>query len=128
LSAHPKVFVVGDAASVVGLTLPGVAQVAIQQGRFVGKLIAGQIQGPSPPRPFRYQDRGNMAVVGKNFAILERGKLRLAGFATWVLWATLHIMTLPQLQNRLRVQVQWAWNYLTAQRSSRIISEPKRDY
>jgi NADH dehydrogenase len=130
LEKHPRVFVVGDAASVVqdGRPLPGVAQVAIQQGRFVGELIAAQVLGRSLSRPFRYRDRGNMAVVGRNFAILERGKLRLAGFATWIVWALLHIMFLPQLQNRLRVQTQWIWSYLTGQRSSRIISEPKRDY
>jgi NADH:ubiquinone reductase (H+-translocating) len=131
LDKYPRVFVVGDAASVVqhGRALPGVAQVAIQQGRFAGELIAAQVLGRSLSQPFRYQDRGNMAVVvGKNFAILERGKLRLAGFATWIVWALLHIMFLPQLQNRLRVQTQWIWSYLTSQRSSRIISEPKRDY
>jgi NADH:ubiquinone reductase (H+-translocating) len=130
LEKHPRVFVVGDAASVVqdGHPLPGVAQVAIQQGRFVGELITAQVRGRSTSRPFRYRDRGNMAVVGRNFAILERGKLRLAGFATWIVWALLHIMFLPQLQNRLRVQTQWIWSYLTGQRSSRIILEPKRDY
>jgi NADH dehydrogenase len=130
LDKHPRVFVVGDAASVVqrGRALPGVAQVAIQQGRFAGELIAAQMLARSLSQPFRYRDRGNMAVVGKNFAILERGKLRLAGLATWILWALLHIIFLPQLQNRMRVQTQWIWSYLTGQRSSRIISEPKRDY
>jgi NADH dehydrogenase len=122
------VFVVGDASSVVsdGRPVPGVAQAAIQQGRYVGRLIARQLKGREPKHPFRYFDKGNMAVVGKNFAILESGRLRMSGFVTWLVWAFLHIMSLPQLQNRLRVQRQWLWSYFTGQRSSRLIPEPPR--
>jgi NADH dehydrogenase len=65
-----------------------------------------------------------MAVVGKNFAILESGRLRMSGFATWLVWIFLHLLSLPQLQNRLRVQSQWLWSYFTGQRSSRLIPEP----
>ena len=65
-----------------------------------------------------------MAVVGKNFAILESGRLRMSGFVTWLVWVFLHLMSLPQLQNRLRVQRQWLWSYFTGQRSSRLIPEP----
>jgi NADH dehydrogenase len=120
------VFVIGDASSVVrdGKPVPGVAQAAIQQGRYVGRLIARQLEGRAPMRPFRYFDKGNMAVVGKNFAILESGRLRMSGFLTWLAWVFLHLMSLPQLQNRLRVQTQWFWSYYTGQRSSRLISEP----
>ena len=123
------VFVVGDASSVVskGRPVPGVAQAAIQQGRYVGRLIARQLEGHEPKRPFRYSDRGNMAVVGKNFAILESGRLRMSGFATWLVWVFLHLISLPQLQNRLRVQRQWLWSYFTGQRSSRLIPESPRD-
>jgi len=126
LAEHPNVFVIGDAATVLqdGRALPGVAQVAIQQGRFVGLLLGARIAGRAIARPFRYRDRGNMAVVGKNFAVLERGGLRLSGLFTWILWALIHIMFLPQLQNRLRVQTQWLWSYATGQRSSRLIPEP----
>jgi NADH dehydrogenase len=122
------VFVVGDASSVVrnGRPVPGVAQAAIQQGRYVGRLISHQLKGWESKRPFRYFDKGNMAVVGKNFAILESGRLRMSGFLTWLVWVFLHIMSLPQLQNRLRVQNQWLWSYFTGQRSSRIIPEPPR--
>jgi NADH dehydrogenase len=122
------VFIVGDASSVVsdGRPVPGVAQAAIQQGRYVGRLIARQLKGREPKHPFRYFDKGNMAVVGKNFAILESGRLRMSGFVTWLVWAFLHIMSLPQLQNRLRVQRQWLWSYFTGQRSSRLIPEPSR--
>jgi NADH:ubiquinone reductase (H+-translocating) len=124
----PDVFVVGDAAAVTqdGHPVPGVAQAAIQQGRFVGRLVAARVRGRKDGHAFRYHSKGNMAVVGKNFAILEAGRLRTAGFATWLVWAMLHVMALPQLQNRFRVQWQWLWSYLSGQRSSRLISEAPR--
>jgi NADH:ubiquinone reductase (H+-translocating) len=129
LPSQPQVYVIGDAASVLqdGRPLPGVAQVAIQQGRFVGRSIAAQIDSRPNARAFRYADRGNMAVVGKNFAVLERGELRLSGFIIWVVWALIHVMFLPQGQNRLRVQMQWLWSYMTGQRSSRLIPEPRAE-
>ena len=119
------VFVAGDASSVVrdGRPVPGVAQAAIQEGRYVGRLIARQLKGREPTHPFRYFDKGNMAVVGRNFAILESGRLRMNGFVTWLVWVCLHLMTLPQLQNRMRVQTEWFWSYFTGQRSSRLIPE-----
>jgi NADH:quinone reductase (non-electrogenic) len=124
----PGVFVVGDAASVMQNEhpVPGVAQAAIQEGRYVGRLIAKELKGRKVKRPFRYFDKGNMAVVGKNYAVLERGWLRTSGFLTWLVWAFVHILSLPQLQNRLRVQRQWFWSYFTGQRSSRLIPEPPR--
>jgi len=106
--------------------VPGVAQAAIQQGRYVGRLIARQLKGREWKHPFHYADKGNMAVVGKNFASLESGFLRMSGFVTWLVWIFLHLMTLPQLQNRLRVQTQWLWSYFTGQRSSRLIAEAPR--
>jgi NADH dehydrogenase len=124
----PGVFVVGDAASVMrnGDPVPGVAQAAIQEGRYVGRLIGKELKEREVKRPFRYFDKGNMAVVGKNFAVLERGSLRTSGFLTWLVWAFVHVLSLPQLQNRLRVQHQWVWSYFTGQRSSRLIPEPPR--
>jgi NADH:ubiquinone reductase (H+-translocating) len=124
----PGVFVVGDAASVMQNEhpVPGVAQAAIQEGRYVGRLIAKELKGRKVKRPFRYFDKGNMAVVGKNYAVLERGWLRTGGFLTWLVWAFVHILSLPQPQNRLRVQRQWLWSYFTGQRSSRLIPEPPR--
>jgi NADH dehydrogenase len=126
----PGVFVVGDAASVMQNEhpVPGVAQAAIQEGRYVGRLIAKELKGRKVKRPFRYFDKGNMAVVGKNYAVLERGSLRTSGFLTWLVWAFVHILSLPQLQNRLRVQRQWFWSYFTGQRSSRLIPEPPRGH
>jgi NADH dehydrogenase len=121
----PGVFVAGDAASVMQSdhAVPGVAQAAIQEGRYVGRLIAKELKGRKAKRPFRYFDRGNMAVVGKNYAVLERGWLRTSGALTWLVWAFVHVLALPQLQNRLRVQRQWVWSYFTGQRSSRLIPE-----
>jgi NADH dehydrogenase len=106
-----------------GRPVPGVAQAAIQQGRFVGRVIADRVRGRKAGQPFRYRNKGNMAVVGKNFAILEAGYFHSSGFLTWLVWAALHILALPQLQNRFRVQTQWFWSYLSGQRSSRLISE-----
>jgi NADH dehydrogenase len=122
------VFAVGDVAALSqdGRPLPGVAQVAIQQGRYVGRVITRQLKGRVPRRPFRYFDKGSMAVVGKNFAVLERGRIRTSGFITWLVWVFIHVMFLPQLQNRLRVQRQWFWSYWTGQRGSRLISEAPR--
>jgi NADH dehydrogenase len=123
------VFVIGDAASVMskGRPVPGVAQAAIQQGQYVGRLIASQLKGRARGYPFQYADKGNMAVVGKNFAILESGFLRTGGFAAFLVWIVLHVLALPQLQNRFRVQVQWLWSYFTGQRSSRLIPELPKD-
>jgi NADH dehydrogenase len=122
------VFAVGDVAALGqnGRLLPGVAQVAIQQGRYVGQVIARELKGRAPRRPFLYFDKGNMAVIGKNFAVLERGRIRMSGFITWLVWVFIHVMFLPQLQNRLRVQRQWFWSYWTGQRGSRLISEAPR--
>jgi NADH dehydrogenase len=124
----PNVFVAGDAAAMTqdGHPVPGVAQAAIQQGKFVGRVIASRVRGRKDGRPFRYHNKGNMAVVGKNFAVLEAGHLRTSGFLTWLVWAALHVLALPQLQNRFRVQNQWFWSYLSGQRSSRLISEGPR--
>ena len=124
----PGVFVVGDAASVVQNEhpVPGVAQAAIQEGRYVGRLIANDLKGLKVKRPFHYSNKGNMAVVGKNYAVLERGWLHTSGFLTWLVWAFIHVLSLPQMQNRLRVQRQWLWSYFTGQRGSRLIPEPPR--
>jgi NADH dehydrogenase len=129
LEGVPGVYVIGDASSVMsnGRPVPGVAQAAIQQGRYVGRLIARQLKGRAWKHPFHYADKGNMAVVGKNFAILESGVLRTSGFVAFLIWIALHLLALPQLQNRLRVQTQWLWFYFTGQRSSRLIPElPKK--
>src|SRR6266481_1222172 len=120
---HPEVFVVGDTASLdqAGKPLPGVAQVAIQQGRYAGKLIHSTITGSSAPAPFRYFDKGNLAVVGKGFAVLQSGKVHLSGSLAWLVWAAVHIQFLAQWGTRISVFLQWMWTFLTGQRSSRLI-------
>jgi NADH dehydrogenase len=125
LPTDGAVYAIGDVAAVVerGRPVPGIAQAAIQQGQHVGRAIAARIEGRPPPQPFSYADRGTMAVVGKNFALLQRGSLGISGFATWWLWALIHVAYLPQLQNRLRVQLQWLWSYFSGQRGARLIAE-----
>jgi NADH:ubiquinone reductase (H+-translocating) len=120
---HPEIFVVGDTASLDqdGKPLAGVAQVAMQQGRYAGKVIRRQVTGKQPLKPFRYFDKGNMAVVGKGYAVLESGKIRLHGLIAWFAWAFIHITFLAQLSLQISVFLQWAWLFLTGHRGSRLI-------
>jgi NADH dehydrogenase len=120
---HPEIFVVGDTASFEenGKPLPGVAQVAMQQGRYAGKVLHSRITGSTPPGPFSYFDKGNMAVVGKGFAVLQSYKLRISGFGAWLAWALIHLQFLATSSLRLTVFLQWVWTYLTGQRGSRLI-------
>jgi NADH:ubiquinone reductase (H+-translocating) len=95
--------------------------VAIQQGRYTGKLIGRRLTGKPAPAPFRYFDKGNMAVVGKGFAVLQSGKVHVSGFIAWLAWAAVHLQFLAQSSLRVSVFVQWVWTYLTGQRGSRLI-------
>ena len=124
-----SVFVVGDAANITqgGRPLPGVAQVAIQSGAFAGRVIAGELEGRAPTKSFSYFNKGNLAVVGKNYAVFERENTRLSGFLAWLIWAFIHIAFLPQLQNQLRVGIQWLYTYSTGQRGARLIPETTPD-
>jgi NADH dehydrogenase len=121
---NPAVFVAGDLASFshqTGKPLPGVAQVAKQEGAHaaanIGRLIAGQ-----PTRPFHYYDPGNMATIGRNAAIADFGFLRVSGYLGWLLWLFVHILFLIGFRNRMSVMLQWAAAYLTYQRSVRLIT------
>jgi NADH:quinone reductase (non-electrogenic) len=120
---HPEIFVVGDTASLDqdGKPLPGVAQVAMQQGRYAGRLIHRRVIGKPAPRSFRYFDKGNMAVVGKGFAVLQSGKVRISGFVASLAWAAVHLEFLAQSSLRVSVFMQWVWTYVTGQRGSRLI-------
>jgi NADH dehydrogenase FAD-containing subunit len=120
---HPEIFVIGDTASLDqdGWPLPGVAQVAMQQGRYAGRVIRRRLAGQSAPRPFRYFDKGTLAVVGQGFAVLQSGKLRMSGRLAWLGWAAVHVLFLPQSSLRVGVFLQWIWTYLTGQRGSRLI-------
>ena len=123
IADHPEVFVIGDTASLDhdGKPLPGVAQVAMQQGHYAGQLIHRRLTGKPAPAPFSYFDKGNLAVVGKGFAVLESGKVRLSGFPAWLVWVAVHWQFLGQSSLRLSVLVQWMWTYLTGQRGSPLI-------
>jgi NADH dehydrogenase len=120
---HPEVFVIGDTAAFEqdGKPLPGVAQVAIQQGRYVGKSIHRRIVGRSSLPPFRYFDKGNMAVVGKGFAVLQSGKVQISGLFAWLAWAAVHLQFLAERHLRVSVFLQWVWSGVTGQRGSRLI-------
>jgi len=120
---HPEILVVGDTASLDqnGKPLAGVAQVAMQQGRYAGKLIHKRIVGSPPPHSFSYFDKGTMAVVGKGFAVLQSGKVQISGLAAWLAWAAIHLQFLATSSLRLGVFLQWAWTYVTGQRGDRLI-------
>jgi NADH dehydrogenase len=122
--AHPEVFVIGDLAAFVhqtGQALPGLAPVAIQQGRHVARNIGQRDQG-LPTTPFRYRSRGSLATIGRGAAVADFGKLRLSGSIAWSAWALVHILQLIGFRHRLVVFIEWSWAYLTRQRSSRLIS------
>lgn len=120
---HPQIFVIGDTASFDqdGRPLPGVAQVAMQQGEYVAKSIFRTVIGHSPLPPFRYFDKGNLAVVGKNFAVLQSAGLQLSGFIAWLVWALIHIQFLAETSLRFSVFLQWAWTYMSGKRGARLI-------
>lgn len=124
IPGHPEIFVIGDAACCHdknGKTLPGIAPVAIQQGRYVAKLIKGQT--PSEKRQaFVYFDKGMMATVGKAKAIVILGKLKLSGFIAWLMWCFIHVLYLITFSNRLLVMIQWFFLYLFNQRRIRLIT------
>ena len=121
---HPHTFVIGDMAALTdsrGRPLPGVAQVAMQQGVSAAANILRTIKG-KPTRPFRYRDLGNMATIGRNSAIADVRGLRLTGFIAWLAWALVHILNLIGFRNRVLVGLQWLWGYLTFQRGARLIT------
>ena len=126
LPDHPEVFAVGDISTVGGAPaagLPGVAQVAIQGGRHAGRMIHAQLDG-GPTSPFRYFDKGSMATIGRHDAVAELpGGILLTGVLGWLSWLGLHLLYLIGFRNRANVLVNWAWNYITYDRGSRIVGE-----
>ncbi|MFN3651609.1 MAG: NAD(P)/FAD-dependent oxidoreductase [Armatimonadota bacterium] len=123
LPGHPEVYVIGDLAHFahgVERPLPGVAPVAIQQGRFVGRRLR-RGAGAGPDR-FRYQDKGSLAVIGRNAAVAAIGRWRVRGFFAWLLWMFIHILYLVEFENRMLVLTQWALSYFTRKRGARLIT------
>ncbi len=129
LPGHSEIFALGDMANYShqgGKPLPGVAPVAIQQGRFVAKLIDARLRGRPLPT-FHYRNLGNLATIGRSAAVAEFGKLHVSGFLAWILWLLIHLLNLVGFRNRLLVLVQWGWNYITFDRSARLITKPDSD-
>ena len=134
LPHHPEVFVIGDLAALEdesGKMLPGVAPVAIQQGRYVAKIIQHEVaaatkapaKGQPLPRPrFHYWDKGSLATIGRAAAVAEFGKLHISGFIAWLAWLLVHILFLIGFRNRLLVFIEWAWSYVTYERGARLIT------
>ena len=134
LPDHPEVFVIGDLAALKdesGRMLPGVAPVAMQQGRYVAKIIQRELEvateaptkAQPPPRPgFHYWDKGRLATIGRAAAVAEFGKLHISGFIAWLAWLFVHILFLICFRNRLLVFIEWAWSYVTYERGARLIT------
>lgn len=121
---HPDLFVIGDLANYShqgGEPLPGVAQVAMQEGRYVAGLIEDRLKGKETA-PFKYEDKGNLAVIGSSHAVADLGRLRFSGFFAWLVWAFIHISYLIEFENRAVVFFRWAWNYFTRKRGVRLIT------
>jgi len=133
---HPEIFAIGDTAHVVAhsrnllgiksrqpMLMPGVAQPAIQEGRYVARLIRSRVAGTKPPRPFWYWDKGDLAIVGRTYAVADLRFLRFSGFPAWLIWAGVHIYFLIGFANRFFVLVQWGLAFLTKRRRVRVLPE-----
>lgn len=128
LPGHREVFVIGDLASMKnehGGALPGVAPVAMQQGKWVGTQVAADLAG-KPRRPFHYVDKGSLATIGRAAAIAQFGKVHISGFVAWLAWLFIHVFFLIGFRNRLMVMFEWAWSYITYQRAARLITGEAR--
>jgi len=131
LAGHPEVFVIGDLAAAKdekGKLLPGVAPNAIQQGKYVAKVIREETESPdgksskSVRKPFHYWDKGSLATIGRSAGIAQFGKIHISGFIAWLSWLFVHIFFLIGFRNRILVFIQWAWSYVTYERGARLIT------
>jgi NADH dehydrogenase len=126
LPGHPEVFALGDMVRVRGgdgapVTLPGVAPVAMQQGRYVAKAVRARLEGRAAA-PFRYRDKGNLATIGRAAAVADLKGIHLSGFLAWLTWLVVHLFYLVGFQNRLLVLIRWSFAYLTRGRGARLIT------
>jgi len=126
LPGHPEIFVIGDLAHFEqdGKSLPGVAQVAMQEGGYVAKLIPQRLRGETPA-PFRYFDKGSLAVIGRAAAVAQIGPLHMSGLLAWLTWLFVHLMYLVEFSNRILVFIHWGFLYLTFSRGARLITGPE---
>ncbi|WP_062464731.1 NAD(P)/FAD-dependent oxidoreductase [Demequina soli] len=117
LPGHPEVFVLGDLASMPGV--PGLAQAAIQAGRYAARVVAARVDGREPPAPFRYRDKGNLATIARLRAVVQTGRIRLVGPVAWAAWLGVHLVTLNGYRNRVTVTMHWAATFLAGARAER---------
>jgi NADH dehydrogenase len=127
LPGHPEVLALGDMVRVADgdggvLALPGVAPVAMQQGRYAADVVRRRLSGAEPPPPFRYRDKGNLATIGRLRAVGEIKGMRLSGFPAWAGWLLVHLFYLSGLQNRVLVMIRWAVSFVTHGRGARLIT------
>jgi len=128
IPGHPEAFVIGDLCAFLhqtGAPLPGLAPVAIQQGRAAAENVLQRLAG-QPTRPFHYRDKGSMATIGRAAAVAVIGRVQLSGLPAWVAWLLVHIISLIGFRNRVLVLLQWAWAYVSWQRGARLITGPWR--
>ncbi len=124
IPAHPEILVIGDLANPSAekkQSLPGVAQVAMQEGKYVAHLIEHRLKGRPMP-PFKYHDRGSLATIGRNIAVAKIGPFEFDGFLAWLVWAGVHLYQLLEFENRILVMFQWAWNYISWRRTDLLIT------
>ena len=124
LPGHPEVFVIGDLSTLKdenGKLLPGVAPVAIQEGKAAAHNIGAELRG-EPRKNFHYFNKGNLATIGRAAAVAEFGKIHISGFVAWLAWLFVHVFFLIGFRNRIIVMVQWAWSYFTFERGARLIT------
>ena len=128
IPGHPEIFVIGDLAHFEqdGQPLQGVAQVAMQQGTYAAKAIRGRVSGEAAGKPFRYFDKGSMAVIGRGAAVAEIGKLHVSGLLAWLIWLFIHLMYIVEFSSRVVVFIQWGFLYLTFNRGARLITGEAR--
>lgn len=131
LAQYPSIFVIGDAAQIKnskGEILPGIAPVAIQQGKYLGKLLQKKLDTSSPQNsPFVYKDRGMMATIGRAQAVAQIFAFRFSGWLAWFFWSFIHILFLIDYRNRISVMLEWIWYYITYHRTARLITHPEKD-
>jgi NADH dehydrogenase len=124
VAGHPEILVIGDLANFshqTGKPLPGIAPVAMQEGRYAAALVRKRLAGETV-RPFHYFDKGNLATIGRAAAVADFGRIHIAGLVAWVVWLFVHLMYLVEFENRLLVFIQWAYNYVTRNRGARLIT------
>jgi NADH:ubiquinone reductase (H+-translocating) len=122
IPGYPEIFAIGDTASIIETPLPGIAPVAIQQGKYVAKILKKELPLEKRP-PFAYHDKGSMATIGKGKAIVQIGKIEFGGLLAWLAWGLIHIVYLAGFRNRLGVIIEWIVVFLTGQRGARLITK-----